>query len=269
MSLKKLIKTATRSIGIEIVRYKPQTPTSPLPWGAEIWKWPALNALELAVSHALLKHIRSQHDLSEFTVVQVGAFDGSSFDPIRNYILEYGLRAVLIEPQPDIFERLVKSYEGQARVTFENAAISYKEGTATLYRFKHLKNTPHIAGALASLDRQILINNHHNMSGPVEEVPIKLMTLESVLHKHKIDAVSLLQIDTEGHDWSILRAIDFNKLRPPLVHYEISILPPSDQRASIEYLSSHGYGVLWYGTADLLAYRRDQIDSPVNADWHA
>jgi FkbM family methyltransferase len=269
MNLGNLIKTAARAFGVELTRYRAPALTSPLPWDAEIWRWPALNALALAVSHALLKHIRERRDLSEFTVIQVGAFDGSTFDPVRNCILQYGLKAVLVEPQPDVFERLVTSYKGQANVTFENAAISKCEGIATLYRFRQFESTPSIAGALASLDRQMLLDNHHNMSGEIEEVQVKLTTLETLMRKHKIDIVSLLQIDAEGHDWSILQTVDFNKYRPLIIHYEISVLPPPDQRASIEYLSSNGYGILWYGTADLLAYRRDQIDAPINADWHA
>jgi FkbM family methyltransferase len=274
MSLKSLTKRAARSVGIEITRYppspqktEPERGQSPLPWGAGIFRWPSINALSLAVPAVLQRHLRSGRPASEFTVVEIGAFDGSLADPVRNFINEYGLRAVLAEPQPDIFDRLMKSYVGNPNVTFENAAISHENGNAVLHRFKKTANTPYIAGALASLSRDTLLNNHHNMAGETEEVPIKVMTLESLLQKHEIRSVDLLQIDTEGHDWNIIRSIDFTKIKPTILHYEISILPERDQNESIEYLAANGYSVLWYGTADLLAYRQPKEDAPIIIEW--
>jgi FkbM family methyltransferase len=277
MILKRLIKRATRSVGIEVSRYippKPQPQTivnegdrSPLSWGAGIWRWPAINALSLAVSAALFKHVRAGRDPSQFTIIQIGAFDGSAADPVRNYIETYGLKALLVEPQPDIFERLVKSYKGNPNVMFENAAISSNNGEAVLHRFKKSAGTPYMAGALASLSRETLIHNHHQMEGETEEVAIKLMTIESLMGKHGISSVDLLQVDTEGHDWDIIRSIDFAKVSPSIIHYEISILPERDQNASIELLASKGYSVLWYGTADLLALRQGKDDAPVVANW--
>src|SRR4051794_28967199 len=60
--------------------------------------------LQMTVEHALA-HLASR-SADPLHIVQVGAFDGASNDPVIDAIRRYDCRALLIEPQPEPFGRL-------------------------------------------------------------------------------------------------------------------------------------------------------------------
>ncbi len=86
MSIKMAVKSMLRSFGADIVRFAPEL-NRPFP-----------------VLPFLLKEQLSRSE--PFFFIQVGANDGVLDDPIRALILEYRLAGLLIEPLPDIFEKL-------------------------------------------------------------------------------------------------------------------------------------------------------------------
>src|SRR5262245_39816525 len=71
---------------------------------------------------------------SDVFVVNIGAMDGVTFDGTRGYINAYGWKGLFVEPIPELFERLVKSFEGVAGVLFERAAISTVDGETEMLR---------------------------------------------------------------------------------------------------------------------------------------
>ncbi len=73
------------------------------------------------------------------------------------------------------------------------------------------------------------------------------LTLESVRAKHDLDGIDLLVVDTEGHDWEILRSVDFSALRPRLIVYEHFHLSEPDRRAALDQFRALGYRVLEEG----------------------
>jgi hypothetical protein len=58
--------------------------------------------------------------------------------------------------------------------------------------------------------------------------------------------------ETEGHDFEILRTVDFSRIRPALILYEHSHLGAHDQRACWRLLAAAGYRCR-AGWADTLA----------------
>ncbi|MDP2593822.1 MAG: hypothetical protein Q8P36_00575 [bacterium] len=59
----------------------------------------------------------------DFFFVQIGAHDGVHGDPIHEYVVKYNLAGVVVEPQPDVFKKLLETYRGTA-VSCVNAAIA-------------------------------------------------------------------------------------------------------------------------------------------------
>src|SRR5687768_133577 len=48
------------------------------------------------------------------TFIQIGAYDGVEADPIRSLVLDSdSWQGILVEPQPDAFERLRQNYKGR------------------------------------------------------------------------------------------------------------------------------------------------------------
>ena len=70
----------------------------------------------------------------EFFVIQVGANDGVHADPINKYIINFNWSGVLIEPQPEIFERLKENYKTKKNIFFENSAVTDKSGYGDMYK---------------------------------------------------------------------------------------------------------------------------------------
>jgi hypothetical protein len=71
--------------------------------------------------------------------------------------------------------------------------------------------------------------------------------------------VDLVQIDTEGYDYEIVRQIALDQYRPALVLYEHYHLDPDDRRACELHLRNHGYRSI-SNFMDTLAVRVDPAD---------
>jgi hypothetical protein len=71
-----------------------------------------------------------------FFFIQIGAYDGRKDDPIYELVQRNRWSGILVEPQPDIFERLKQNYASFSGLAFEQAAI-VEEGTSfSLYKLK-------------------------------------------------------------------------------------------------------------------------------------
>ncbi len=76
---------------------------------------------------------------------------------------------------------------------------------------------------------------------------VTALTFESLCRRNRVERVDLLLIDTEGHDWQILRSIDLDRHRPRLVIYEHYHLSARDRAAAREHLARHGYETMEEG----------------------
>jgi hypothetical protein len=61
--------------------------------------------------------------MQNFFFIQIGAYDGRKGDPIYELVRVNRCSGILVEPQPDIFERLKQNYAGFSGLAFEQAAI--------------------------------------------------------------------------------------------------------------------------------------------------
>jgi FkbM family methyltransferase len=174
----------------------------------------------------------------DFFVIQIGACDGVMADPIHDWIKRSNWRGILVEPQELEFEKLRDTYRQEHdRLVFENVAIADKNGTCTLHRIKDSARTDDWERGFASLlarfasDRSI-----------AEVVPC--ITFDTLLRRHRVSRVDLLQIDVEGYDFELLKQIDFPRLRPAMIRYEHRHLRPRDKHACKIYLERWGYRIL-------------------------
>jgi len=72
---------------------------------------------------------------------------------------------------------------------------------------------------------------------------VKCVTLKDLLQKYNIKNIDLLQIDVEGHEYKIIRSIDFNVIRPKIIHYENKHLNIDDNKECVALLKAKGYTV--------------------------
>jgi FkbM family methyltransferase len=87
---------------------------------------------------------------------------------------------------------------------------------------------------------------HDAFSAPIPEVEIEStevlsLTFESLCRRHEIRELDLLVIDAEGHDYEIIKGIDFERHRPRLLIYENNHLSAGEREESRAYLERLGY----------------------------
>jgi len=215
-----------------------------------------LDLLELAVTARLVAP-------SPFFFVQIGANDGVRSDPLRGLVLQHQLSGLLIEPLPDYFEALRRNYEGQPGLIFEQMAVGVSDGTLELTRFKPDAPIHDEMHGLASSDtgRMAEFARARGLSAHLETVTVPCARLSTLLKKHSIGDVDLLQIDVEGHEYAILRNVFEEGIFPGIIHYEFLHLSRADRIAAEKLLHNHGYAY-GYATIDVLAIRETPPESP-------
>lgn len=177
---------------------------------------------------------------------QVGAYDGVLQDPIFPLIEKYGMRGVLLEPQPQAYAELCRNYARFDGFALVNAAVSNRDGVRNLYTVKPDAGGPDWLQCIASFDEAVLMRHVAtvpNLASMVQKEQVKTITFETLFRANKIDELDLLQIDTEGYDAEILRLFNFNTWRVPIVGFEHKHLSRGDFEQTLELLMDHGYRI--------------------------
>ena len=191
-------------------------------------------------------------------LVQIGANDGVRADPVRHLIQRHGLSGLLVEPLPDLFAQLQANYAGQPGLRFEQCAVGEYDGEIPLYRVRPDPALPDWLQGLASLNRSHLTSTKFEFDQfekYVEEVTVPVLTLTSLLRKHGMTDVGLLQIDTEGFDCRIVTSAMRSGVRPDIINYEHNHVHAIEQAACKRLLADNGYDFVDVGI-DTLAVRR-------------
>lgn len=195
----------------------------------------------------------------EFFFVQIGANDGVIYDPIHSFVKRLGWKGILVEPVKCYYDQLKQNYSGNSGLLYENAAIADKAETRDFYRIKEgLDFLPSWCNGLGTLHLDVLLT--HKWAIPnIEDYLIKeqvhCITFESLMEKYNIAKFDLLVIDTEGHDYQILRQIDFTRFRPRVLLYEHQYINRSDRQDCEKTLKDEGY-LLSKHLGNTLAYQR-------------
>lgn len=194
------------------------------------------------------------------TFLQIGVNDGQYADPLNLAVHRGYLRGTLVEPQPAFYAAMQKTYRGISGMEFVNKAISDEPGTLPFYAFDPANALiPAWAHGSASLNRAHLMKFEDripNVEQHIIEVPVELITVDTLLAGSAYRQPDLLVIDAEGHDARILRQFDFNSFRPILILYEEESMSAVDAADIRQSLTSAGYKIKALGQ-DSAALRGD------------
>ncbi len=192
----------------------------------------------------------------ELFVVQIGAFDGVSNDPVHDLIVRHGWHGVVVEPQQRYFELLCSTYADRDGISPVNAAISDADGTRPLYWIEpdpsDLMST---IAQFASFDHDHLRRNAELLPDRAERIrssDVQCLTFETLLQD--VANVDVLQIDTEGFDATVLSLFDLGRWQPQIVQFEHLHLERGEFADALALLGSQGYRI-WCDREDTLAYR--------------
>ena len=192
-------------------------------------------------------------------VLQIGASDGVVGDPLVGGFEKTRWRGILVEPVPYLCEALRQRYADRAGIEVVQAAVSAQDGEARLYRLRDIPgHTPAWFAHLGSLDLAVL--EKHRASIPDFDALLVAETtptvrLQTLLDRYSVTQVDLLVVDTEGHDFEILREVDFTRVRPVVLMFEHQHLSAADKHAAYRLLKANGYDCRETPEGDAIAWR--------------
>ncbi|MEM1322318.1 MAG: FkbM family methyltransferase [Bacteroidota bacterium] len=202
--------------------------------------------------------VRFSQNHPKVNLLMIGAHEGLPADIVYRYIHLNDWSGLLVEPQREAFQLLKKSFRHHPRLRFENVAVSDEPGQR---RFYYLESTgpplPAWANQLSSFHSEVpkAVLADYPPARLVSQ-DIACTTINHLLDKHQFTQLDFLMIDTEGHDFEILKVLDFQRWRPAFIVYEHCHLSESDQTAAIQLLQQQGYFV--YPTAFNTAGFKDE-----------
>jgi FkbM family methyltransferase len=185
----------------------------------------------------------------DFFFIQIGSNDGKTGDPIYEYVVKYGWRGILIEPVPYLYEKLKSTYAGRTGLVFENIAIADEDGYKTFYRVEENDEpgNPFWYDQLGSFCKEVVLKHRHivpNLEKHLVSEQIPCISLDSLLQKHGVSKLNLLNIDTEGYDYEIIKTVPFGRIKPYVILYEHKHLSGHDKQACASLLTEQGYHIL-------------------------
>lgn len=167
------------------------------------------------------------------TVVDVGANDGFFSSNSYPFIVR-GWRGLLIEPHPEAFQKAKQLHRRRQQVSLLNAACSDQDGALDLQLLAGDDGGSHsFLGSPAP---------GHQPATPAraESFRVQVRRLEALLAEFQIPPdFGLLTIDTEGHDFAVLRGANLPRYRPRVIITEKN--PDDAEKAG--YLRDNGYRV--------------------------
>lgn len=229
-----LIRSRLRGLGYDVVRWTPE-------FNKPFAVLPLLVRERLATGRP-------------FFFVQVGANDGVLDDPIRELVIRHRLPGLLIEPLPDMFEKLQANYTGQSQLAFENMAVLSREGRITLHRVQRDAPVHAHWHGIASFSKQNLLTQGVPAQY-IQPYEVPGAPLGSILRRHGVAEIGLLQVDTEGYDYEVVKSAFDAGLRPEIINYEHCWLPPTTRHACKLLLDRMGYEFVETGK-DTVAVRQ-------------
>ena len=187
-------------------------------------------------------------------VIVVGANDGKTGDAVYP-LLKSGRcsHALLIEPVPYLYKRLVRTSARFRGCECINIAVGPERGIVPIYFIDPaagnvVPGLPPYYEELGSFDRDRVANtlppDHRTY---IREHSATTMPLRDVLAERGITRVDLLQIDTEGFDYEVLKTFPFETSPPKIVVFEHCHLSSSDRQAAKQLLQGFDYRIEPWG----------------------
>lgn len=207
--------------------------------------------------------------------IQVGANDGHTNDPIYKFVIRDSWKGLVLEPQKNVFQsKLVPKLGKRPHLILLNVAISATDEIRTLYKISF--STARWATGLATFLKETMVDRvqsdyvatqaalegvdlPESIDARISEEPVQCRSFNSLLDEYRFTSVNLLQIDTEGFDFEIIKMFPFNRVKPDVISFETENLNPADMSACTKMLEGMGYSMI-FEKGNAVAYDRIALD---------
>ncbi len=210
---------------------------------------------KLAHVCAYLEH----HANGPLFALQLGAFDGISGDPLREFLVKPRWQALLLEPCPEPYTSLQTTYRDNPRVETRQCALSVESGVKHLYYVDPARYRNSWDGQISSFQRGHL-EKHGISADAILSCKVEAITFDALMNQVAWDRIDVLQIDCEGEDWRLLRSFPFDRTLPAIIGIEIAHLSDSEVDDMIGFLTELGYQ-FQLARPDLIAVHPIRLES--------
>lgn len=194
----------------------------------------------------------SKNKNGDISFIQIGASDGMTWDPIREFIVRDKWSGILVEPHPLVFEKLKRNYDylENSNLVFVNVAISEETVQSVdfhtftrdfLAKFPAAEQITYLQKS--SFDRSVIEKAvPPDETDAISTISVRAETLTGLLDSNwKWGPIDLLVIDAEGHEISVLASLNLDKYQPGLIYYESHHLDPAAAARLEDKLTQYGY----------------------------
>ena len=164
--------------------------------------------------------------------LEIGAFDGKSFDGLYQYTHSNNWTGIFVEPIPKYFQQLQLNFQNIENKFFENSAITEDNREFKIKLINHKEKWAKGSSSLTT-------NDNTEKYGYTEQT-INGITFDALVLKYDIKKIDVLQIDTEGYDLIILEQI-IPRFKPKFIKVEQRHLKMVDKIKMKLILTTYGY----------------------------
>ena len=205
-----------------------------------------------------IRNLLNQNLKGNVNFIQIGAMDGVSHDDMHMYVKNFNWRGYLVEPLPDMFDRLLTNYQDVEGLKFECAAIANNDGSAEIFRVPQTRiQEGHVEPWADGCSTMVPETHIQDVVKHMIPETIRSLTFDSFVRKWNIQSgdIDFIQIDTEGFDYEIAIQILNSNILPKLFKIEIAHITYT-KSVYLKWLleTKHNY-TCFIDNYDLIAYR--------------
>lgn len=201
----------------------------------------------------------SNLDCDHIQILQIGANDGVSFDPVFPLAKLKNVTIHCFEPVKDYYDLLKLNYSNNENVLTYNYAISAKSTKMQFYKVRTdaLTKYPEWAKGTSTFYLENLKMLGFK-SEDIEKIDVKMISYDEALELCNLKCPNVLVMDIEGYDIEIFECIDFDGNTPDIILFEhfFSERKIESKRFQniIDTLFANGY-LINFNSQDIVCYK--------------
>lgn len=171
---------------------------------------------------------------------QIGAHVGNSFNDPLFSIPVSGKTMILVEPVPFLYRLLKHNYREKVRdneIEFLNIAVSNHDGAINMVvpsESNDFDKFPFFLNQMASTTDKYIKRFNFAERFPdfkFDTMSVPCRALNTIIRERGITSIGHLIVDTEGHDETILRNLDFSFVKPQKITFENCYMESNEEAA--------------------------------------